>query len=333
MAQNRREAILEGAQAAKRLHKELGAREALERGETRVDVFRAALDRGAELLFRSLNGPLGIYMNEHGEPGIIVSTNRELHVQRFTGAHELGHHVLGHRLSVDKEVGLWRGGENRSDPQEIAADAFATEFLMPQWLYLHHAKRHGWNRAALTRPEIIYQLSLRMGVSYEAACWGLVANEIHQESVARQLVESTPKVLKKSILGEIELENSWANVWEITINDNRVFAEGGPDDVFVFRLPDRAASGYLWNEDRLIDMGFTILADRREAAEDENLVGSESERILIVRATEPGVYNVRLDEQRPWLSSEESQTTITLAMDLYGKEKGVSRLQRRAFAS
>jgi len=38
---------------------------------------------------------------------MLLTTKRSLHIQRFTAAHELGHHVLGHRaMSLDKDVAL-----------------------------------------------------------------------------------------------------------------------------------------------------------------------------------------------------------------------------------
>lgn len=330
MARWRREAILEGVQGAKRLHARRGSEAALLRGETRIDVFGPALEAGAALLFRPLHGPLGVYLNE-SEPGILISTNRELHVQRFTGAHELGHLTLGHHPSIDTEVGLWRGGENRSDLQEVAADAFASEFLLPRWLYVHHAKRHGWKSDAFRRPEVVYQLSLRMGVSYEAACWGLYNHEILDEGVVRQLAVQAPKVLKKGFLRGIKMENPWANVWELTMADDNVLVEGGPDDVFIFRLPDHAAAGYLWDEERLQAVGLEILDDRRDQGAGEEIGGGE--RVLITRASEPGEYRVRLDEQRPWLAAGAPHARIAVAMDLQGKEKGLSRLQRKALAA
>ena len=84
---------------------------------------------GALLLFRPLRGLLGAYLGQPSFPraGIIVSTQRDLHVQRFTAAHELGHMVMGHEPSLDgEEIGLWRG--ESSNPQEVEADAFASEF-------------------------------------------------------------------------------------------------------------------------------------------------------------------------------------------------------------
>jgi hypothetical protein len=97
----RRDAILEGAQAAARLHDQLGTRQAVEASAGSVDVFGAILSVGAALLFRPLDGLLGFCIRGPSVPGVVISTQRPLRIQRFTGAHELGHVVLNHTESLD----------------------------------------------------------------------------------------------------------------------------------------------------------------------------------------------------------------------------------------
>ncbi len=89
---------------------------------------------GLFLMFRPLDGLLGAYVPIRALSGMLVTTKRDLHVQRFTAAHELGHHLLEHRtLSLDTVVGfVGRGEASKHDPQEVEADAFAAEFLLPE---------------------------------------------------------------------------------------------------------------------------------------------------------------------------------------------------------
>jgi hypothetical protein len=54
----KRDAILEGAQAAARLHEQLSVRQAVEAAGGCVDVFGALLTVGATLLFRPLKSLL-----------------------------------------------------------------------------------------------------------------------------------------------------------------------------------------------------------------------------------------------------------------------------------
>src|SRR5262245_41165225 len=133
-----RDAILKGAKAAHTLHRDLGVREALEReGGGRLDVFGAIAKLGATLMFQKLDRLLGAYLPADNEPGVLITTQRTLPVQRFTGAHELGHLYMGHQPSFDDESILRRdpfSTASRTGSQEREADAFASMFLAPAWL-------------------------------------------------------------------------------------------------------------------------------------------------------------------------------------------------------
>lgn len=333
MTAQEREAILEGTQAAQRLHARLGTRAAVEGGHlSRIDVFGAANQLGAVLLFRRLKGLLGAYLAKPVSPvpGIMVSTERDLNVQRFTVAHEIGHLLLEHAPSLDEEVGLWRGPSK--DLQEVAADAFASEFLLPQWLYVYHAKRHQWDSAALQDPNITYQLSLRVGASYDAVCWGLEGHRILKPHMVEKLRDVEPKALKLAALnGRAHLQNAWANVWVVTQADDGLTFEGTPDDIVIFRCQERASAGYLWDEAQLNEQGFDLLADTRDLREgDED--GAETTRVLVTRVREPRQYRVSLFERRPWHPSD-TAATLTMAFEMYGKEEGLPRHLKRAIAA
>lgn len=64
----------------------------------------------------------------------VITVNKTHHKnrQRFTIAHELGHYALGHGA---KEDVIYRNGSQ--DPDEIEANAFAAEILMPKGV-IHH---------------------------------------------------------------------------------------------------------------------------------------------------------------------------------------------------
>src|ERR1700729_4028259 len=102
MADNRA-AILTGAKAAHTLHRDLGIKEQIERaGGGRVDVFGAIAKLGATLMFQPLVNMLGAYL-PGDELGVLITTKRPLPVQRFTGAHELGHPYMRHEPTLDDE--------------------------------------------------------------------------------------------------------------------------------------------------------------------------------------------------------------------------------------
>src|SRR6516162_1431391 len=124
---NNREAILNGTKAAHTLHRDLGIREPLERsGGARVDVFGAIGKLGAMLMFQKLDKLLGAYIPAE-EPGVLITTQRTLPVQRFTGAHELGHLYMRHQPSLDDEEILRRppfSVSSIAESYEREADAF-----------------------------------------------------------------------------------------------------------------------------------------------------------------------------------------------------------------
>jgi hypothetical protein len=62
-------------------------------------------------------------------------------------------------------------------------------------------KRQGWRPADMARDELVYQLSLRLGVSYMATCHGLQRNEVIDRDQCERLVSVPPKTIKKRILG------------------------------------------------------------------------------------------------------------------------------------
>jgi hypothetical protein len=326
----RSDAILRGAKRAAQAHLDLGLKEQLEHGIARIDVFAALATAGAELMFRPLDGLLGAYI---GPPvvdmhGVIVSTKRELHVQRFTAAHELGHLLLGHKPSYDADVGLWRS--NVRDGQEIEADSFASDFMLPRWLYHFHARRHGWTKTHLSSPDVVYQLSLRLGASYQATCYGLSSHKIVPSGAVERLLKVTPKEIKTRALAGNRglLDNSWANVWTLTEADRGLWLEGGPDDVFVFKLKQSSGAGYLWDESALAAVGLQVLDDLHDIIDDE--MGSPVDRSIVTRAVERRDCHVVMNERRPWRDSEVG-AAFDCHLDLFGKEQaGLPRFARAA---
>ena len=98
---DRRIAILEGAKAAAKLHHKFGSRPYIDNHRGNVDVFGTIVKEHIPLMFRPLDGLLGLYLPD---PGILVTTQRGLSIQRWTAAHELGHATIHHEASLDDEV-------------------------------------------------------------------------------------------------------------------------------------------------------------------------------------------------------------------------------------
>jgi len=120
--------------AAGRLHRQLGSQDWVKREGGNIDVFSAILLLDVPLLLRPLKGLLGAYLREP-TPGVLVTTERSLSIQRFTAAHELGHCLLKHELGsgpinfaftvFGDDVPIIHGGT--SYERSFLADAGATE--------------------------------------------------------------------------------------------------------------------------------------------------------------------------------------------------------------
>lgn len=93
------------------------------------DVLRS-LERTTDLqVFVLPLGPDGIagaYWVSQDVPFVLVNADHPVERQRFTLAHEFGHHRLGHGNQVDQQVAF-----GASSPLEVEANAFAASFLMP----------------------------------------------------------------------------------------------------------------------------------------------------------------------------------------------------------
>ena len=327
----RRNAILEGAQAAARIHDQLGIRPAVEASGGAIDVFGSLLNLHVALLFRPLDGLLGACL-PGPNPGVIISTQRPLRVQRFTGAHELGHVALGHEISLDGEEILGRSPSIDRDDIELAADSFAGAFLLPKWLLQMHAKRQGWNRTSMADPHAVYQLSLRAGASYQATSVALERHGIIDRSTRERLVEKPRREIKEELLDGFEVENFRRDVWLLTERDEGLTLEGAPDDLFVLKLTENGGAGYLWTTTGLIEGGFAILRDQRHIAPAETAIGGPVQRELMARIQSPTSGDFELELKRPWQGSGPAIASLHVAYDLFGKEVGMPRAVRRTLA-
>ena len=94
------------------------------------DLLEAIEDRGgAHAVVIELNdGVAGAYIARPDLPLVVVNGAQAITRQRFTLAHEFGHFRMGHSSVIDTQTVI--GGVQR-DPQEVSANAFAAEFLMP----------------------------------------------------------------------------------------------------------------------------------------------------------------------------------------------------------
>lgn len=329
--------------AAARLHQKLAWRDGIEAHGGNVDVFGAIHAIDLPLLLRPLKGLLGAYLSEPA-PGVLVTTQRPMSVQRFTAAHELGHFSMRHRPSLDDETILRRmplaglpvvpekslpAAGAPAELQEVEADAFAVEFMMPRWLIHWHAARQRWTADDFRRPACVYQLALRIGASYEATCWTLVRHRLIVQSIARQLLSAEPREIKAALLTPYQPADYRGDVWLLTERDAGTRIDGSRKDLFVLHLEEHSGGGYLWDFDRLQASGFGILRDEVEASDVDGVGGPVMRRVTAVTA-EPYRGRLAFDERRPW-EPDEPIASIEVDVDLTGpEEEGLSRVERRS---
>ncbi|MEP1231289.1 MAG: ImmA/IrrE family metallo-endopeptidase [Litorimonas sp.] len=313
-------ARLEAISEAKALHRKLDTKRKFAVSKQGfVDVFGAIEDLKIPLVFDELDA-LGFCL-PYPHLGIMINKNRSLHIQRFTAGHELGHAVLEHEGSVDHRLN-YRGGMDApsSDPvQEVAADAFAAEFMLPRWLYKQHIQTQGWSiDKHLRNPEIVYQLSLRMGASYEATCWGLLSHNILAKTFVEELVSTEVAMIKRSTVADNLPGNSWANVWRLSQKDNGAFYPADTQDLLRLDLSEVRDSRTTWDVTALKDVGFEILSDDTQMAFD----CVESDRRVVVRPPHKEIGEVLISQREPNASITAQSPILGVVLDLGGKEIG-----------
>ncbi len=324
-----REAVLRGVRGAAELHEFLGLRQKLKDSAEGVDIFDVIHELDLCLICKPLDGLLGVYLS--GEyNGIMVTTKRRLPIQRFTAAHELGHHHLGHGDSYDDEgqISLARSKNEICPLQEIEAEAFAAEFLLPKWLVVEIAKGQGWGASDLKNPDIAYQLSLRLGTSYESTKIALENHRFLRTAAEVELLNKfEPRDLKRKLLRGLEAE-SWSDTFYLNKRDSGKHLHASPNDTVILDLPENSAGGYHW----VIESGadnIQVLEDQNQEPEfgsGEMKFGSVSNRRLAFRGED--YIELKLKEVRKW-ETKEPINIFEVSIDFYGKEEGFPRVARQ----
>lgn len=332
-----RAATLKGMRAALMLQRRFGWHEG-ERRTQRIDVFGAISDCGATLMFQPLDPLLGAFIRERTVAGILVTTRRPLGQQRFTAAHELGHLVLDHDPHADDEGILRRGplpgggGPGNITREEREADAFASYFLLPNWLITEQMARQGWEPRMLTEPTVVYQAALRFGVSYSGTVYGLEREKLISRGFRQQLLRVKPKDLKRALLPDYPLDSTQrVDVWHLTERDEGAVIEAGRDDLFLLRLREDSGAGYVWTFDELEEAGFAILKDGRETA-GEGRLGGRTVRRIVGRLDRERLLagTFRLHECRQWDPQDEPRA-LTLHYSMASSDRaGLFQPQREA---
>jgi len=144
-----------------------------------VCPYDIAEEIGVEVLFADIASLEAMYVDD-GAPKVLIASGRPPGRQRFSCAHELGHHVFGHgtHLTCDD---LSFGDRGSLREEEYVAQAFAGFLLLPKAAVGNAFGVRGWDPRKPV-PEHYHTIAGLLGVSFE----GLV---IHCELVLHLLAK------------------------------------------------------------------------------------------------------------------------------------------------
>jgi Zn-dependent peptidase ImmA (M78 family) len=168
-------------------------------------------DGGAHAVVLELpEGVAGAYIAKRGCPLLFVNGRQALSRQRFTLAHEFGHHRMGHTTVVDEQAAI---SGHLHDPSEVSANAFAAEFLMPRDAVTAWGDANV--RGAVTLEDVVL-LAHEYGVSAQAARYALeTAGVLTGDRRRRQLDDEIAEEMHVDLaqrLGLQPLEDDLADV-------------------------------------------------------------------------------------------------------------------------
>jgi hypothetical protein len=164
-----------------------------------IDVFDVAQQLGVEVRFTKISSMEGMYLRQDA-PVILIASERPAGRQRFSCAHEIGHHAFGDGTRVDELFDPSSGAVRHDD--EIRADMFAGMLLMPKSAVDHALSVRKLNPAT-ANPVEFYRVACWLGVGYSTLAGHLhyALRAITQERFAT-VDRFTPKAIRESVLGK-----------------------------------------------------------------------------------------------------------------------------------
>ena len=230
---NLRQRLLDASKKATQVLSDTGTSARIQSGFSRIDPMLLAQDQDVPvMLTEQLDKLLGAFLRE-GRPGIIVNSDRPIGMMHMTCAHELGHYFLGHVSTHDEHIDY--GDTDSVTEQE--ANQFAYQLMAPMWLVVRTVKAKGWSRTNLIQPAVVYQLSLRLGISYTAMAWALARLKLITHAQASALCFAKPKALKENMLPPGGALDRTADVWVLGSRDKDWIIEPRCTDPFGWNNP------------------------------------------------------------------------------------------------
>jgi hypothetical protein len=164
-----------------------------------IDIFDLAHGAGVELRFANIPSMEGMYLRQQS-PLILIASERPSGRQRFTCAHELGHHLFEDSSRIDELLETTNPDERKSD-EEIRADMFAGLLLMPKTTVMRGFAVRNLPIATASAIDV-FRVSCWLGVGYSTLLNHLkFALHIIQDDHFASLIRHPPKSIRREILG------------------------------------------------------------------------------------------------------------------------------------
>lgn len=164
-----------------------------------VCVYDLAQNFDVEVRFVDVPSLEGMYW-KGSAPTIILPSERPSGRQRFSCAHELGHHVFSHGTKVDEFVAA-QTQHRTKDAKEFLADCFAGFLLMPKTAVLKGFSARGLDCRSCSAKNI-FRVACWLGVGYSTLIYHLQASlGVLPHLRANELLRMTPKAIRSSLLG------------------------------------------------------------------------------------------------------------------------------------
>ena len=321
--------IQKAALRASEIYRDSGAGTRVEKdGYTRVDPFWVAAQEGVTVMLRPLDKLLGAFIRQETS-GILVNAERSAGLIHMTCAHELGHYFMGHDTTADEKIDYGTS----ADRIEQEADWFAYQLLTPRLLLAHVIRRKDWSVQSLKDPLLLYQLSLRLGISYEAALWSLYRQKLLDRPTVQVMLKVQPAEIKRKLVGD-KLLDPRKEVWLLDDHDRSSILEPRPEDQLLLRLKNHVSSGYVWSVDEIAAKGFQlrpILQQSKKPADLSHVVfgGPSTADYLLVRAATTNLSQAQpimlaMEERRSWSNDTPASATFVVKAEFEQIHSGLT---------
>jgi Zn-dependent peptidase ImmA (M78 family) len=158
----------------------------------------------------------GMYLEEESTNRICVCAHRPVGRQKFTAAHELGHHVLGHGSQID--AGFEIDHAVPDDLEERTADVFARYVLMPPRAVYAGFRGRGLDPTS-ARPEDFYRIGTWLGVGFVTLVYHMTFTlQVLSRAQCHMLEKVELRDIKRALAGAgttfdvWQLDKSWAGM-------------------------------------------------------------------------------------------------------------------------